>query len=85
MLQRNELFWMSTTRDYLLLLERECRVLNMGTQGLYLAPPVKLETCWVLNWRTQSATKPPTASTPLAPQVKPLFLLSNEDTYLGFY
>ena len=76
---------MSTPRDYLLQLERECRALNMGTQGSYLAPRVKLETHWVLNWRTQSATKRPTASTPLAPQVKPLFLLSNEDTYLGAY
>ena len=76
---------MSTLRDYLLQLERECRVLNMETQGSWLAPWVKLETCWVLNCRTQSATKPPTASTPLAPQVKPLFLLSNKDTYLGAY
>ena len=76
---------MSTPRDYLLQLERGCQVLNMGTQGSHLAPRVKLETCWVLNWRTQSATKPPMASTPLAPQVKPLFLLSNEDTYLGAY
>ena len=57
----------------------------MGTQGSHLPPRVKLETYWVLNWRTQSATKPPTASTPLDPQVKPLFLLSNEDTYLGAY
>ena len=76
---------MSTLRDYLLWLERECQVLNMGTQGSHLAPRVKLKTCWVLNWRTQSDTKPSTASTPLAPQVKPLFLLSNEDTYLGAY
>ena len=76
---------MSTPRDYFLRLERECWVLNMGTQGSHLAPWVKLETCWVFNWRTQSATKPSTASTPLAPQVKPLFLLSNEDTYLGAY
>ena len=76
---------MSTTRDYLLQLERECQVLNTGTQGSHLAPQVKLETCWVLNWRTQSAMKPPMASTPLAPQVNPLFLLSNEYTYLGCY
>ena len=60
-------------------------MINLETQGFRLVPQVKLETCWVLNWRTQSATKPPTASTPLAPQVKPLFLLSNEDTYLGAY
>ena len=76
---------MSTPRDYLLWLERESRVLNMGPQGSHLAPRVKLETCWVLNWRTQSATKPPMASNPLAPRVKPIFLLSNEDTYLGAY
>ena len=76
---------MSTPRDYLLRLERECRVLNMGTQGSHLAPQVKLETYWVFNWKTQSATKSPTTSTPLAPQVEPLFLLSNEDTYLGAY
>ena len=76
---------MSTPRDYLLRLERECRDLNMGTQGSHLAEWVKLETCWVLNWRTQSATKPPTTYTPLAPKVKPLFLLSHGDTYLGAY
>ena len=68
------LFNVSTPNTHFLRFERDCWVLNKRTQGSLLAPQINPKDYQVLNRGEQSATRLPTASTPLAPQVNLYFL-----------